>query len=285
MKKITVIGSTGMIGTPVTTELLKAGFEITALVRDVEKAKKLFPNGVDFEKGDLQDKNAIQRSLEGAEGLYINISTTDKDKENEFNPEMGGLDNILDVVKQSSVKRVVYLSSFLARNYKGSWWVMNAKKAGIEKVKSSGIPFTIFYPSNFMENFKNGMVRGNKFMLAGKHQHKAWWISATDFGSQVAKAFSLSEAANKVYSIQGLESLNTEEAAKLYIKNYSEKKLSITQMPIGLIKFLGLFMKQMNFLGNLMSVMNNNKEIFEATETWEQLGKPIISIEKFAKIK
>jgi len=45
---------------------------------------------------------------------------------------------------------VAYLSSFLARNYKGNWWVMSAKKKGIAKVKNSGVPYTIFYPSNFI---------------------------------------------------------------------------------------------------------------------------------------
>jgi hypothetical protein len=32
MKKITVIGATGMIGIPVTKELINAGFDVTALV-------------------------------------------------------------------------------------------------------------------------------------------------------------------------------------------------------------------------------------------------------------
>ncbi len=90
MKKITVIGATGMIGIPLTKELVKAGFEVTALVRNVEKAKQIFPSGVRFVKGDLENKNAIAEGLKNTDGLYINISTTDKDKENQFNPEMSG---------------------------------------------------------------------------------------------------------------------------------------------------------------------------------------------------
>ena len=37
--RITVFGATGMIGQPVTKALIKAGFQVTALVRNVEKAK------------------------------------------------------------------------------------------------------------------------------------------------------------------------------------------------------------------------------------------------------
>ena len=82
MKKITVIGATGMIGVPVTKQLVKAGFEVTALVRNIEKAKKLFPDGVKFVKGDLDDTKSLAEALKDADGLYVNISTTDKHKEN-----------------------------------------------------------------------------------------------------------------------------------------------------------------------------------------------------------
>jgi len=42
--KILVIGATGMIGKPVANELLNAGLEVTALVRDIAKAKERLPN-------------------------------------------------------------------------------------------------------------------------------------------------------------------------------------------------------------------------------------------------
>ena len=97
-KKITVIGATGMIGIPVTYELIKAGFEVTALVRNIEKAKQIFPIGVIFVKGDIQNINDISNALKNADAVYINISTTASDKENEFNPEIG---NILSALKTS----------------------------------------------------------------------------------------------------------------------------------------------------------------------------------------
>ena len=82
-----------MIGAPVTSELVKAGFEVTALVRDTEKAGKILPKEVKLVKGDLNDKASITEALKDAEGLYINISTRPDDKESDFNPEIGGLDN------------------------------------------------------------------------------------------------------------------------------------------------------------------------------------------------
>ncbi len=283
LKKITVIGATGMIGIPVTKELVKAGFEVTALVRNIEKAKQIFPNGVNFLKGDVEDKNSITDSLKNAEGIYINISTRPSDKENKFNPETQGLDNILWAIKQSQVKQVAYLSSFLARNYKGDWWVMKAKRESIAKVKNCGIAYTIFYPSNFMENFANGMKRGNKISTIGKSANKAWWISGEDFGRQVANAFKTEKSLNKEFPVQGQEAFTMNQAAQKFAENYTKEKLSVSSMPLGMFKFIGIFVPQVKSISNLMDVMLSNVETFEAQQTWSELGKPTITLKEFAK--
>lgn len=284
IKRITVIGSTGMIGIPVTQELVKAGFEVTALVRNVEKAKQIFPQGVSFVKGDIEDMQSINEALKNADGLYINISTKPTDKENQFNPEMQGLDNILTALKNTNIKQVAFLSSFLSRNYKGDWWVMKAKKEGISKIKNSGIPYTIFYPSNFMENFASeGMRRGNKVnYIKSKVNNKAWWIAGEDFGKQVANAFKTDKALNCEFPVQGPEALTMKEAATKYAAAYKKEQLGVGSMPYGLLKFLGMFIPQMKFLSNLMNVMLNNEETFESQKTWDILGKSEISIDKFA---
>jgi len=285
MKNITVIGATGMIGIPVTKQLIKAGLSVTALVRNIEKAKSIFPTNVTFVKGDLDNKNAIAEAIKNADGLYINTSTTDKHKEHEFNPENQGLDNILEVAKQqTNLKQIVLLSSFLARNYKGDWWVFRAKKSSIERVKNGGIPYTIFYPSNFMENFNAGMRRGKTVnFIRASVNNKAWWVAGEDFGKNVANAFKTEKAINQEYSVQGPDALTMEEAAQIFAKSYTEEKLKVGSMPYGLMKFLGLFMPQMKFLSKLMYVMLHNQETFEAKNTWNELGKSTITMENFAK--
>lgn len=284
-KKITVIGATGMIGIPVTKELIKTGFEITALVRNVEKAKQMFPTGkVHFVNGDLQNIAKISEALKNADAVYISISSSPNDKENEFNPEMHGLDNILSALKTSSVKQVGFLSSFLARNYTGDWWVMNAKKQAINKIKNCGIPYTIFYPSNLMENLTGGLRDGNKINIIGKSTEKSWWISGEDFGKIVAKSFETEKALNMEYSVQGLEAMTTLEATNTYIENYTKEKLKIVKLPMIMAMCLSLFVKPLKFVVPLIDIMNKNKETFEAEKTWDDLGKPSIKINQFAKM-
>lgn len=284
IQNITVIGSTGMIGTPVTKELINAGFSVTLLVRDIEKAKKIFGDSVSYVSGDLEDRDSIAEAIKNADGLYINISTRPTDKENIFNPEIHGLDKILEVAAHAkNLKQIAYLSSFLARNYQGDWWVFRAKKSSIERIKLSGIPYTIFYPSNFMENFKFGMVRNGKIsILKTKTENKAWWIAGEDFGRQVANAFKNELALNREYPVQGPEGLTMKEAAERFVNAYTKEKLTVGYMPFILIKILALFLPVMKYLSRLMSVMLNNVETFESQNTWNELGKPELTIEKFA---
>jgi hypothetical protein len=160
---------------------------------------------------------------------------------------------------------------------------MNAKKQAIHKIKNCGIPYTIFYPSNLMENLNGGMRDGNKINIIGKSTEKAWWIAGEDLGKIVAKSFETEKALNKEYSVQGLEAMTTLEATNAYIENYTKEKLKIAKLPMGMAKFLSLFVKPLKFVVPLIDTMNNNKETFEAQQTWDELGKPTITVEKFAR--
>ncbi len=284
MKKVTVIGATGMIGIPVTQQLIKAGFEVTALVRNPSKAAEIFPSGVRFVKGDLNDVDTITKSLEHADAVYVNISTRPQDKEGQFNPETEGLNNILRAAKASSVQQIVYLSSLLARNYTGNWWVFKAKKSSIERVKQSGIPYTILYPSNFMENYTSeGMKRGKKItVIKSKFNNKAYWISGEDFGQVVAASLQQPRAINREFTVQGPEALTMLEAANSFIQGYQKEVLSVGFFPLGMMKFLGNFIGPLKFVGNLMTVMLSNKETFESTNTNEELHHSTITIHEFA---
>ena len=283
-KNITVIGATGLLGSAVTRALVNAGYHVTAMVRDIEKAKKMLPSNIDFVKGDLQNTESIYQAAKTADGVYLNLNATFNDTENGFNAEREGIDNIISALKKTSVKQVAFLSSFLARDYRGSWWVMKMKKAAIAKIKNSGLPYTIFYAASFMENLEGSMRNGNKINTIGKPVSKlSWWIASEDFAKQAAKAFSLDSAVNKEYSIQGLDGFTTTDAIQIYVKNHDKEQLKIANLPMGMGKFLALFVKPLKFAIQLIEAINNDQEKFEAGQTWKELGKPQIDLKTFAR--
>lgn len=277
MKKIAIIGSTGMLGQAVTKEFLNADFDITLLVRNTEKAKQIFGSNIRLVKGNLTDINSIKHLLNGQDGLYLNLSVEQTSGKNDFQAERNGLDNILEAVKNSTVKRIGYLSSLVHLYQKQNnfdWWAFDLKQNAVAKIKNSGFAYSVFYPSTFMESFDKGAYRqGNYIALAGTSKYKMYLISGSDYGKQVVKAFQLDNGNNE-YIVQGQDGYTADEAAKFYVSNYTKKKIKIMKAPLGLLRFFGKFTNKFNYGANIIEALNNYPEKFEAEKTWKDLGKP-----------
>lgn len=105
MKKILVIGSTGLLGKPVTEALIAAGFDVTILVRDKKLAEKLFPK-VSIIKGDLRNKVDVEKAMQNQEAVFLSLSVKQTEKENEFHTESEGIDVVIEVAKELKIKRI-----------------------------------------------------------------------------------------------------------------------------------------------------------------------------------
>ncbi len=286
MKKIAIIGATGMLGQPVTKAFIEAGFEVSLLVRHPEKARQLFGPAPQLVTGDVQDTNSIRKFLQGQDALYLNLSVAQASSEKDFQPEREGLENILKAAKSSSIKRIGYLSS-LVHLYQGqngfNWWAFALKKKAVADIKASGLTYSIFYPSTFMESLdKGGYRQGNSIALAGTSRHKMFFISGSDYARQVVKAFERNQG-NQEYTIQGPEGYTADEAAKLFVSNYKKAKLKVQKAPLGLLRCIGLFVNKLNYGANIVDALNNYPEKFESEKTWQELGQPQTRVIDYAK--
>ncbi len=282
--KILFIGASGMLGMPVAKELLKAGFDLTLLARDENKLKGIFP-GVKILKGDIMDQASLEKAFTGQQTIYMNLSVDQSSRQNDPQTERNGLINIIAAAKATGITRISCISS-LIKNYQGmngfNWWSFSIKNNAIELIKSSGITYSIFYPSTFMETLDKQMKQGNKLMLAGKSIAPMWFVAAEDYGRQVVTAFQIAGDKNQEYTIQGTAAYTFDEAAKIFLENYSIP-LKLMKVPIGLLKFIGHFSPKMNYAANICDALNNYPEKFESEKTWIDLGKPTISLAQYAK--
>lgn len=274
-----------MLGKPVTRELIKTGFDVKILTRNIPKMQQLFPT-VEKVGGDVFDRKSLVNAMEGRDIVYINLSIQQDSKKTDPQQEKEGVDNIIAAARETGIKRLAYLSS-LIKNYNGvkgfSWWAFDIKESAINKIKNSGIPFTIFYPSTFMETFPFQMIRGNKIMMIGQSVAPMWFIAGEDYAKQVAKSFQLAGMDNKEYPVQGPEPFTFDEAARVMIKNYSKSNLKVMKAPMAILKFLGLFNPRLNYGTNICDALNKYPEKFESEKTWQELGKPSITLADYAK--
>ena len=282
MKKILVIGSTGLLGKPTTQQLIAAGNEVCLLARNPAKTRASFPNQKVIE-ADVFNEDSLPDALAGHEIVYVNLSVAAGTGKKDLQPEREGIRNILAAAKKANVKRIAYLSS-LIKNYEGMngfhWWAFKIKNDAVEAIKKSGIPYSIFYPSTFMDTFIN-LVKGNNVFIMSGSKAPMWMIAADDYGKQVNNALAMAQG-NQEFVIQGLEPFTWDEAAKQIVQ-HANRKLTIRKAPMALVKLFGLFSSKVNYGANIVSALNQYPEKFESEETWAQLGKPVITLEAFAK--
>lgn len=287
MKRIAVIGATGLLGAPVAQELINAGFTVTLLVREEAEARQKFGERVSYVVGDLYDEAALTTLLTNQDGLYTNLSVNPASSESDQQPEREGMRAILAVAKRVKLPRIGYLVG-LIQEYQGvngfDFWAWKMKNGAVESIKQSGIPYFIYHASSFMDNFDRGSLRSDDTIRwAGESKHPMYYVSASDYGKQVANSFKLDTTENREYIIQGPEAYTMDDAARIFIDNYPKQKMEYSNGPLPLLKVAGVFSNSMDYVAKLSESMNNYPEQFRAQPTWDELGKPTTTLAEFAR--
>ena len=165
------------------------------------------------------------------------------------------------------------------------WWVFRVKHEAIKMIKASGLSYSIFYPSNFMETLNGTQRLGRFVLLVGWSGARPWYISAHDYGKQVARAFGRVQNQNQEYVIQGPETVTQHEAANRFVAAYKNEKLSVLTARPFLMQLGRPFSAQADYGWHITEALNKYPEQFEAGQTWAELGKPATTVETFAQYK
>ena len=287
MRKITIIGATGLLGLPITKELVRKGTAVKAVVRDVEKAKSVLPENVEIVYGDVSDKASLQTALAGSETVYLNLNTTTWDENAPFHTEREGIINVVDAGKESGVKHIMQIVGIDSSNpefaTKGMIYKTNLiRKPAMDYLKASGINHTYFHCSVFLDAFPN-FIQGEEFAIIGNHQFPVYFTNTTDLASNIFNAIGNENAYNQSFTIQGTEGVSFPEAAARFL-SVGHPNVTVAEYPMETIRHLGLPSKEdEDFMEHMLTYVEQLKEEQVSESTWAILGKPTLSIEAFAE--
>lgn len=137
---IAVTGATGFVGQALLDRAEAGGIAIRALVRRAQEPRE----GVEWLRGDLDDKAALRALLRGAEAVIHVAGVVNNAAEFERGNVTGTL-NMIEAARAEGVSRLVHVSSLSAREPELSAY--GASKARAEKlVQASGLDWTIVRP-------------------------------------------------------------------------------------------------------------------------------------------
>jgi uncharacterized protein YbjT (DUF2867 family) len=237
----------------------------------------------------VQRSETLAGHLQTADVVFFAVSVDPKrGKPNAFNPDRDGLANVIKAIGGRKAPRILYLASLLQEHNPHGWWVLDHKNEALRALDKSGVPHTVFKPSNFMENIPQRNLRGTSIGLIGKPKHANWWIAAEDFGRQVATHVSALRAAseppmpNRTFVVQGPEALDYEQAARVYAAARPGDGLKVAFAPVPMFRLLGTFVPELKYALNISQASNDSPETFGAQETWDELGRPALTMQAFA---
>jgi nucleoside-diphosphate-sugar epimerase len=139
---IAVTGGTGFVGQALIDHTQALGLVVQALARKPQKPR----HGVDWITGDLSDRDALARLVEGAEAVvHVAGLTTARNPADFEAANVGGTLAVVEAMRKAGVPRLIFVSSLSAREPGLSAY--GASKARAERVvKASPFDWTIVRP-------------------------------------------------------------------------------------------------------------------------------------------
>jgi uncharacterized protein YbjT (DUF2867 family) len=142
---IAVVGATGNTGRAVVKELRALGHNPVCIVRNADKAREVLGADAKTAVAELADRPALEKALAGIESVFVVTG---------HNPGMvEQQNNVLDAALKSGAKYLVRVSGGAAIAFPDTPSVVGRGHLAIEeRLKSSGIGWTILKPGLFMQN-------------------------------------------------------------------------------------------------------------------------------------
>lgn len=227
-RTVVVTGATGKQGGAAFRHLREKGFALRALVRDPDKpnARALEGPRVEVLRGDLDDTAAMERALDGAYGAY-SMQSWQEGAEVEVRRGIA----FAEAANREDVGHFVY-SSVAAADQNTGIPHFESKGKIEERIRGIGMPYTIFRPVFFMENWltmRQGIDDG-AIMLPLSPQTRFQMIAVDDIGAFVALAFEHpGHWRNRAFELAG-DSLSMTELAEAFSR-VSGREVRYQQVP------------------------------------------------------
>jgi len=204
---ILVTGASGNAGRAVLDEVRKLGAPTRAMYRSQEEARKA-PAGTAAVIADFSDKESLRQALDGVDSVYLVCSPI---------PALVELEsNVIDVSRESGVKHLALNSALGAGEYPKSFPAWH--RIVEDKLKASGLAYTIFRPNSFMQNilaFIAPSVRQQGVFYAAMGDARTSYIDLRDIAAAIAKALaSPKEHSGQIYELNGPEAVTNTELAE-----------------------------------------------------------------------
>jgi uncharacterized protein YbjT (DUF2867 family) len=229
MNRILVAGATGYLGRYILKELQRWDFSAIALARTPEKLDDLNQENIDIVHAEATKPETIKGVCNGVDAVISTIGITrQKDGLTYMDVDYQANLNLLKEAADAGVQKFIYVSVLNGQYYR-YLRMAEAKERFVDKLKSSGLNYTIIRPNGFFSDMSDflDMAEGGKVYLFGNGEHKLNPIHGADLAEICVQAIALNKSEIEV---GGPDILTHNEIAELALLAWN-KPLKIVLLP------------------------------------------------------
>jgi uncharacterized protein YbjT (DUF2867 family) len=288
---ILIVGSTGLVGNEICTQLAKEKTKFRALVckdSNPDKVKALKKMGAEIVVGDLKDPASLDAACAGIEKVISTASCTFSMREgdNIDTVDRQGQLNLVAAAKKAKVKRFVFIS-FL--DYpENPFPLSDAKRAVEHALANSGMNWSSLQASYFMEVWLSPALGFNyaekKARIYGAGTKKLTWISYKDVARLAIVALDNSYADNCACPIGGPRPLTPNKVVQIFEKAHGTS-FALENVPKKALQ------KQKKNAGNPLEasfaglmIQYTDGDNIDMKDIQNKVGIKLTSVQKYAKV-
>jgi uncharacterized protein YbjT (DUF2867 family) len=217
----------------ITPGLLEQGKEVLALVRRdspssqlvqqglATSAETLSEPGAHLVHGDLRDRASLEAALEGVGRVVTTANSAMRGgTDNPQSVDLEGNRNLIESAQDAGVGHFVFVS-LLGADPDHPVPLVRAKGQSESALRESGMGYTIFAPTAFMEVWPAMVVgmpvlQGRPVVLVGEGRRRHSFVSSRDVAAFAVEAVGNPAARNRHLTIGGPEALSWREVVATY---------------------------------------------------------------------
>ena len=237
-----IIGGTGTLGRQIVLQALTKGYQVRCLVRNFRKANFLKEWGAELVYGDLTKPETIPPCLKGITAI-IDASTSRPDDFNSLKMvDWEGKLYLIKAAKAANIERFIFFSVQNVEQFPNIP-LMKLKYRIEQKLKESGVPYTIFRLTGFyqglIEQYAIPILENLPIWVTNENMYVSY-MDTQDIAKFCLRALQLPKTKDKIFFLNGLKGWLSPEIIKL-CEQLAGQSAKVQRVPSFLLKLVSNF--------------------------------------------
>ena len=218
---ILVVGATGQLGSKIVRGLLAKGKPVRILARPSSSYQPLADLGAEVAFGDLTDSASLAGPCAGIDTVITTANSARRGgNDNVETVDSRGTRALIDTAAAAGVRHFIYVS-VLGVKVDSPVPFLAAKARSEERLRASGMSWTILAPNAFMESWPARVVglpalEGRPVAFVGEGRSRHTFVSEDDVAAYAIAAVDNPGAGNQHVPIGGPQPLSWLDVVKVY---------------------------------------------------------------------